>query len=110
MDLVPVLPAAREYVQGGIAPGGTHANLRFLSRFVAYDPDIAEWEQLLLCDAQTSGGLLAAVPGSHAAAVVCELQRHGLSGAAIVGSVDAGESGRIRVGRAPQSERAQFMP
>ena len=30
-DLVPILPAARDYVQKGIAPGGSHANLRFLS-------------------------------------------------------------------------------
>src|SRR5262249_1824186 len=104
IDLVPVLPAAREYVQTGIAPGGTHANRRFLSRFVTYDPDVAEWEQLLLCDAQTSGGLLAAVPGSQAADVVRALQACGLVAAAVVGSIDAGESGRIRVARAPQSE------
>jgi selenide,water dikinase len=102
-DLVPVLPAAREYVRGGIAPGGTHANRRFLSRFVTYDPEIAEWEQLLLCDAQTSGGLLAALPGSRTAEVVHALQACGLSGAAVVGSVDAGEPGRIQVHRTPQS-------
>jgi len=110
IDLVPVLPAAREYVQTGIAPGGTHANRRFLSRFVTYDPDVAKWEQLLLCDAQTSGGLLAAVPGSQAADVVRALHARGLSDAALVGSIDPGESGRIRVGRSPQSERASAMP
>jgi selenide,water dikinase len=104
MDLVPVLPAAGQYVQRGIAPGGTHANRRFLARYVAYDPEIADWEQLLLCDAQTSGGLLAAVPGSQAAEVVRALQACGLVAAAVVGSIDAGESGRIRVARAPHSE------
>ena len=40
-DLVPVLDAAREYVRKGIAPGGSHANRRFLSRWVGYDPDIS---------------------------------------------------------------------
>src|SRR5579883_96126 len=110
IDLVPVLPAARQYVQSGIAPGGTHANRRFLSRFVTYDPEIAEWEQLLLCDAQTSGGLLAAVPGSHAADVVHALRACGLSGAALIGSIDAGQPGRIRVGRSPQSERPCSVP
>jgi selenide,water dikinase len=104
-DLVPVLPAAREYVRSGIAPGGTHANRRFLSRYVTYAPDLAEWEQLLLCDAQTSGGLLAAIPGSHAALAVRDMRERGLAWAALVGSIDAGESGRIRVARAPQSER-----
>jgi selenide,water dikinase len=103
-DLVPVLSAAREYVGNGVAPGGTHANRRFLARWVDYDSDIIEWEQLLLCDAQTSGGLLAALPGTHAAQVVRELREHGLHEAAVVGSIDLGEAGRIRVRRAPQSE------
>jgi selenide,water dikinase len=102
-DLVPLLPAARDYVQAGIAPGGTHANRRFLSRWVDYDPEIAEWEQLLLCDAQTSGGLLAALSGSHAAEVVRHLRYHGLESAAVIGCIDAGEPGRIRVRRSPES-------
>ncbi len=102
-DLVPVLSAARDYVQAGIAPGGTHANRRFLTKWVEYDPGLAEWEQLLLCDAQTSGGLLAALPGSHAAEVVRHLRYHGLSEAAVVGCIEAGERGRIRVHRAPES-------
>ena len=91
-------------MQQGIAPGGTHANRRFLSRFVTYDPEIAEWEQLLLCDAQTSGGLLAALPGSHAPEVVRDLRACGLTWASVVGSIDAGEPGRIHVRRGPQSE------
>src|SRR5262245_6247057 len=33
---VPVLPAAREYVQAGIAPGGTHANRKFLAEWVTF--------------------------------------------------------------------------
>jgi selenide, water dikinase len=102
-DLVPVLPAARDYVQAGIAPGGTHANRRFLSRWVEYDPDIPESQQLLLCDAQTSGGLLAAVPGTHAAEVVRHLRYHGLKSAAIVGCINDGEPGRIHVKPSPES-------
>jgi selenide,water dikinase len=96
-DSVPILPAARAYVQAGIAPGGTHANRRFLSRWVDYDPQIPEWQQLLLCDAQTSGGLLAALPGTQVAEVVRHLKYHGLEWAAVVGCIEAGEPGRIRV-------------
>jgi selenide,water dikinase len=102
-DLVPILTAAREYVANGIAPGGTHANRRFLSRWVTYEPEITEPEQLLLCDAQTSGGLLAAVPGSRAPGVVHELRASGLVSTSLIGSIDAGEVGRIQVVRAPQS-------
>jgi selenide,water dikinase len=104
-DRVPILPAAREYVGKGIAPGGTHANRRFLSQWVAYDADISELEQLLLCDAQTSGGLLAALPVEHAAAAVRELRTLGAISAAVIGSIDAGDPGRIHVRRAPESAK-----
>jgi selenide, water dikinase len=100
-DCVPVIAAARAYVQDGVAPGGTHANRRFLAQWVEYAGDLAEWEQLLLCDAQTSGGLLAALPRDSALEVVRELQALGLGWAAVVGSIEAGEGGRIRVNRMP---------
>ena len=69
-DQVPVLSAARQYVAAGIAPGGTRANWRFLADWVEYAPEVSQEEQLLLCDAQTSGGLLAAVPAPITEAVV----------------------------------------
>lgn len=93
---VPVIPAAREYVQGGIAPGGTHANWKFLQDWVTYAPHLTKEDQLLLCDAQTSGGLLAAVPASEAEAIVRELRHAGVPAAAIIGSISAG-TGRIHV-------------
>jgi selenide, water dikinase len=100
-DLVPILPAARNYVQKGIAPGGSHANLRFLSNWVEYDPDITDNERLLLCDAQTSGGLLAALPGNRAAQIVRTLRSAGASASALIGSIEAGSPGRINVCRMP---------
>lgn len=102
-DLVPILAAARDYVQKGIAPGGSHANLRFLSNWVDYDSDVTENERLLLCDAQTSGGLLAALSGDRAVQVVQELRSTGAYAAALIGSIEAGLPGRIRVCRTPQS-------
>ncbi|HWY87972.1 MAG TPA: selenide, water dikinase SelD, partial [Gemmataceae bacterium] len=53
-DAVPALAAAREYVEAGIAPGGTHANWHFLADWVTYAEDVSKENQLLLCDAQTS--------------------------------------------------------
>jgi selenide, water dikinase len=99
-DAVPMLAPARDYVHHGIAPGGTHANRRFLSSWVSYDADISEFEQLLLCDAQTSGGLLAALPDDQAESVVGELHSSGMTFATVIGSIMAGEAGRIRVRQA----------
>jgi selenide,water dikinase len=61
LDRVPVLAAAQDFVRRGIAPGRTHANRRYLSECVSYNADVTAEEQLVHCDAQTSGGLPAAV-------------------------------------------------
>jgi selenide,water dikinase len=96
-DQVPILPAAREYVQAGICPGGTNANHKFLADWVEYAGDITKPEQLLLCDAQTSGGLLAAVSAERAPKLVAELRAGGIE-AAVVGKIE-GSSRRINVTR-----------
>ncbi|MFO0910854.1 MAG: selenide, water dikinase SelD [Isosphaeraceae bacterium] len=96
-DQVPILPAARTYVDAGIAPGGTHANRRALRDNVTFSPALSENDQLLLCDAQTSGGLLAAIPSAEAEAALQQLHAAGLTHAAVVGRLEAGEAGRIHV-------------
>ena len=99
LDRIPVLPPAWEYVRAGIAPGGTHANLRFLAESVAYADDISQEEQLLLCDAQTSGGLLAAVARNQARTTIELLHRAGVADAAIIGTIERSFPGRIAVAR-----------
>ncbi|MBA4066808.1 MAG: selenide, water dikinase SelD [Isosphaera sp.] len=99
-DRVPVLAAAREYVSAGIAPGGTRANRSFLADWVEYAAGVTEADQLLLCDAQTSGGLLAAVPGAAADQVVRALAAAGVTAAA-VGRVTGAGDGRITVRPGP---------
>ena len=94
---VPVIAAARAYVHEGLAPGGTHANRRFLEDWVDYDPAVGKDEQLLLADAQTSGGMLIAVPRARLDALLDALGRHETPVRAVVGEVFEGPAGRIRV-------------
>lgn len=94
---VPVLPAAREYVKAGIAPGGTRANAKFLADWVTFAPTVTPEEQLFLCDAQTSGGLLAAVPAAIAKTVAAALQEAGTLAASIIGNITSTGAGRIFV-------------
>lgn len=96
-ERVPIIAAAREYVAQNIVPGGTRANAKFLADWVTFDDDISPEMQLLLCDAQTSGGLLAAVPASQVGALVAALRAAGTLAAAVVGGVTGPGSGRIRV-------------
>lgn len=94
---VPVLEAAWTYVRDGVAPGGTHANWRFLNEWVQYEGAVDKPAQLVLCDAQTSGGLLVAVEPSHADRLVSELRVRGAPCAAVLGTLEAGRPGSMRV-------------
>jgi selenide,water dikinase len=96
-DAVPVLPAAREYVKAGIAPGGTHANWKFLGDWVTFDPGVPKEEQLLLCDAQTSGGLLVSVPARETERLLASMHNSGVPSAKVVGQIEAAGNGRIEV-------------
>lgn len=86
---VPVLEAALAYVQQGIAPGGTHANRRFLAETVEWGEGLQEADELLLCDAQTSGGLLIAVAPDRSDALLGALREQGVMWATEVGELVA---------------------
>jgi selenide, water dikinase len=96
---VPFLEAARTYVEEGVAPGGTHANARFLADFVDYDSSVSATTRLLLCDAQTSGGLLIACPEARVDELLRELRDRKAPCAAVIGSLEEGAAGRMRVSR-----------
>ena len=72
-------------IQAGIAPGGTHANLRFLGDWVTFGPELSKEDQLLLCDAQTSGGLLIACQSERAKAIEQEIVAAGYPLTRIIG-------------------------
>ncbi len=59
---VPVLPGVRELIAAGEVPGGTERNLEALEGSVVWETDLSTEERVLLADAQTSGGLLIAIP------------------------------------------------
>lgn len=59
---VPFFSGAGDYAKLGTFPGGTLDNQKFFGDRVEFEAGITEAEQLLLFDAQTSGGLLLAVP------------------------------------------------
>jgi selenide,water dikinase len=102
---VPVLEAARAYVNEGIVPGGTHANRRFLGEWVEWGSGVSKGDELLLCDAQTSGGLLIAVEEGKCEGLVAGMREAGTLAAAVVGRLEEGEA-RIRVvGGADAAER-----
>lgn len=94
---VPLLPGARELADQGHVPGGTQRNREDLAEVVAWDPDVPMVLRLLLCDAQTSGGLLIAIPADRALPLLEALRTRRTAAAAIIGEIVAGDPGGIRV-------------
>lgn len=94
---VPVLEGTSELAKTGVIPGGSKANHRWLSAEVQYDNGIEEFEQLMLCDAITSGGLLVSLPTEEAVQYVEELQKLGVQEAKIIGSVEEKQDKSIYV-------------
>lgn len=94
---VPLLPGTAELAAAGCIPGGTRRNLEDMGDDVAWDPALTELQRLLVCDAQTSGGLLIAVPADRAGTLLEELRAERAPIAAVIGSVTDGPAGHIRV-------------
>ncbi len=88
---IPFLPGARELATIGVMPGGSRRNLAWVLDFVDVGP-YDELEQLLLADAQTSGGLVFGVDPAHTAHVLSELAATGHR-AAHIGTAHAGLPG-----------------
>jgi selenide, water dikinase len=98
LSKVPVLDGTFELAEKGIVPGGSKSNHKWLENDVMYE-NITQSEQLVLCDAITSGGLLVALPAQEAGQYVEELHKAGLAQAGIIGQVTAKSEKLITVGR-----------
>jgi selenide,water dikinase len=90
-DSVPFLPGAVDLAIHGVMPGGSRRNLAWALAFVDVG-DHDEVHQLLLADAQTSGGLVFGVDPSETSAVLAELAATGHQ-AARIGSAGPGTPG-----------------
>jgi selenide,water dikinase len=94
---VPLLPGADRLARDGCVPGGTRRNLEDAGADVRWADDLDDVVRLLLCDAQTSGGLLLAVGADSVDRLIEELSTAGTPAAARIGEVVAGAAGSIEV-------------
>lgn len=95
---VPVLESARRLAGADVIPGGTRDNLAYVQPYVDFATALSETEQLLLADAQTSGGLLISLPEEKAAGLLADLHKRGLQHAVQIGRVTRSGKGRILAG------------
>lgn len=81
-DCIPILQSAKTYADMGIIPAGTYANKTHVN-FTCKEVD-----NILLYDAQTSGGLLVSMAESEAKEALPKLQDAGYEFSAIIGEVE----------------------
>ena len=91
LSKVPVLNDAWQLAAAGVVPEGTHNNHRYLREQVSWDSGISREAQLILCDAQTSGGLLIAVAPAKEGALLTAMAAAGVT-AAVIGHIIEGDS------------------
>jgi selenide,water dikinase len=95
-DAVPVLDGVHDLAARDVVPGGSKANLRWVEPNVSFAPGLAATLPIVLADAQTNGGLLAAVDPARLDAVLAALRGAGVA-TAVIGDVVAGERARLEV-------------
>ena len=93
---VPLLPGALEYAARDLKPGGLRRNRDYRAAQVELRPSVPLPLAELLFDPQTSGGLLAVIPGERAEPLLQRFRSEGLE-AALIGEVILEPRGRIVV-------------
>jgi|TARA_B100000470_G_scaffold50420_1_gene37657 selenide,water dikinase len=94
---VPVLPGVWDLLGKNVVPGGTFRNMNGVEDSVDWDKSLTDQQRLLMCDAQTSGGLLISVTKDKVEKLLSELEISGVETRVIVGEITAENSGRILV-------------
>ena len=96
---VPFMGRIGSYAEAGAISGGTRGNYEYYSTWIEWDERLSPIERFMLSDAQTSGGLLIAVPVEWADKLLAALHTAGVQAAAIIGSILSEGSGSVSAWR-----------
>ncbi|HEX3142019.1 MAG TPA: AIR synthase-related protein, partial [Rhizobacter sp.] len=90
---VPLIESAREHARQGIATGASARNWAGYGAQVSLAPSVQPWQQALLTDPQTSGGLLVSCSAAASESVLARFRAAGFDQAAVIGHLQAGPPG-----------------
>jgi selenide, water dikinase len=96
LDSIPLVNGVIDLAEQGLVPGGAKSNREYVKEKLVSTGgmNIDIWLDIL-CDPQTSGGLLMAVDKEKSKEAVELLKNKGLSHAAVIGEISEGRSGMI---------------
>lgn len=84
---IPVIDGTWELLGEGILPGGTLRNKDSVDRVTHWNDAMTEESKLLLCDAQTSGGLLISVSPEKLDTLLSKLAKNDVKCASVIGTI-----------------------
>jgi len=84
-DRLPLIDEAVTHLKAGIATGASARNWASYGEAVALPADMPEWQQKMITDPQTSGGLLVACAPDCVDAVLAAFRADGFDRAAVIG-------------------------
>jgi len=84
---VPIMNQVKELCEQNIVPGGSKRNMKYLEDKISYDSSISNTTKQILCDAQTSGGLLIAIDKNDAIEYLKEIEELSFGYASIIGEI-----------------------
>jgi selenium donor protein len=94
---VPFMGKIAAYAEAGAVSGGTRGNYEYYSTWIEWDELLNQIERYMLSDAQTSGGLLIAIPEAYSAKLLETLHARGVASAAVIGSFTSRGPGQVVV-------------
>lgn len=97
-DRVPVFDTARRLAAAGVKTGASGRNWAAVGADVAWPDALGEPERALLCDPQTSGGLLVSCTPDAADRVLAVFREHGHADATVIGRMETGSGVRVASG------------
>lgn len=89
-DQIPMIDIALQLAKDGYATGAAARNWASYQHDVMLAAEIADWQRMLLCDPQTSGGLLISCAPESAADVLAAFKADGFSHAVVIGTMHTG--------------------
>ncbi len=84
---IPVIYEAISFAKMGLVPGGAYKNREFREHMVHFASSIDIFQQDILFDPQTSGGLLIAIQKEYANDLVNDLLKKGIKSTSIIGEI-----------------------
>jgi selenide,water dikinase len=90
-EALPLIEEAVGFAREGVATGASRRNWNGYGDAVRLDPALAPWQQVILTDPQTSGGLLVSCTPEAVDGVLATFREQGFAEAAVIGRFEAGE-------------------